>query len=101
MVAIPDLIADECWNAVHSSAPWLSWQLALLQHGLLVSLEIESTSSVLDLLILGGCPGTIPSVLLDLCVALAPYLRSANADKGFEYPIHTFLETRNFHYFLR
>ena len=38
----------------------------------------------MDLLLLGGCPDANPAVLRDLCVELAPYLRSASMDHGME-----------------
>ena len=82
------LFSDERWNAVRSSAPWLTWQLLLQRHGLPVSLQAEPTAAerakgpILDLLLLGGCPDTPPAILLDLCVGLAPYMRSAHADHG-------------------
>jgi hypothetical protein len=63
----PLLFSDERWNAVRSSAPWLTWQLMLQRHGLPVSLQAEPTGAerakgpILDLLLLGGCPDTPPS----------------------------------------
>ena len=38
----------------------------------------------MDLLLLGGCPDANPAVLRDLCVELAPYLRSARMDQRME-----------------
>ena len=39
------LFADERWNAVCSSMPWLSWRLALQLHGLPVSKEAWGTGA--------------------------------------------------------
>ncbi len=38
----------------------------------------------MDLLLLGGCPDANPEVLRDLCLELAPYLRSASMDHRME-----------------
>jgi ribonuclease HI len=84
------LFADERWNAVRSSMPWLSWRLALQRHGLPVSEEAWKTGSerarapILDLLLLGTCPETATDVLLDLLLTVAPYLRSMSVDQEME-----------------
>ena len=89
-VPISLLFADERWNAVLSSMPWLSWRLALQRHGLPVSEEAWKTGSerarapILDLLLLGTCPETATDVLLDLLLAVAPYLRSTSMDQEME-----------------
>ena len=79
---IPSLFVDERWNAVRSSIPWLSWQRTLQRHGLPGSSEAwtgnkRSTGPILDMLLLGACPGITPEVLVDLITVLAPYLRSS------------------------
>ena len=79
---IPSLFADERWNVVRSSIQWLSWQRTLQRHGLSGSSEAwtgneRSTGPILDMLLLGACPGMAPGVLLDLITVLAPYLRSS------------------------
>jgi hypothetical protein len=76
---IPSLFADERWNAVRSSIPWHSWQHVL--HGLGGVTEAWTgterfTGPILDLFLLGACPGAAPDVLLDLVIALGPYIRS-------------------------
>ena len=78
---IPSLFADERWNAVRSSIPWHSWQHVLHRHGLAGATEAWTgterfTGPILDLLLLGACPGAAPDVLLDLVIALGPYIRS-------------------------
>ena len=78
------LFADERWNVVRSSIPWSSWQRMLQRHGLPGSSEAwigteRATGPILDLLLLGACPGTAPGVLLDLAMALSPYIRSTQA----------------------
>ena len=84
------LFADERWNAVRSSMPWLSWRLALQRHGLPVSEEAWKTGSerarapILDLLLLGTCPETATDVLLDLLLTVAPYLCSKSVDQEME-----------------
>ena len=79
---IPSLFADERWNAVRSAIPWHSWQHVLLRHGLAGATEPWTgterfTGPILDLLHLGACPGIAPDVLLDLVIALGPYIRSS------------------------
>ena len=79
---ISSLFADERWNAVRSSIPWHSWQRVLQRHELPGTLEVwssfeRSTGPILDLLLLGACPGMAHEVLLDLVVTLGPYIRSA------------------------
>ncbi len=80
------LFADERWNAVRSSMPWLSWRLALQRHGLPVSEEAWKTgaerarATILDLLLLGTCPETATDVL-DLLLTVAPYLCSMSVDQ--------------------
>ncbi len=64
---IPSLFVDERWNAVRSSIPWLSWQRTLQRHGLPGSSEAwtgseRSTGPILDMLLLGACPGVKPAV---------------------------------------
>ena len=89
-VSVLSLFADDRWNMLRSSATWLSWQLTLQRHGLPVTPEVWATGyerargPIQDLLLLGGCPDADPAVLRDLCVELAPYLRSASADHGME-----------------
>jgi hypothetical protein len=88
------IFEDERWNAVRSSVPWLSWQLALQRHGLPVSVQAWETGAertrgpIFHFLILGGCPESDPSVLLDLALAMAPYLHWRNADQEREDGAH-------------
>ena len=89
-VSVSSLFADGRWDTLRSSATWLSWQLTLQRHGLPVSRDVWATGHersrgpILDLLLLGGCPDANPAVLRDLCVELAPYLRSARMDQRME-----------------
>ncbi len=90
---VSSLVADDRWNIVRSSIPWHSWQRELHLHGLPGCSEAwtgteRATSPILDLLLLGECPGIEPGVMLDLVVALGPYLRTSQewdavqADRG-------------------
>jgi hypothetical protein len=91
-VSVSSLFADDRWDTLRSSATWLSWQLTLQRHGhgLQVSRDVWATrhersrGPILDLLLLGGCPDANPAVLRDLCMELAPYLRSASMDHRME-----------------
>jgi hypothetical protein len=70
-VSVSSLFAHDRWNALRSSATWLSWQIRLQRHGLPVSLEVwakgqdRSRGPILDLQLLGGCPDANLAVLRD------------------------------------
>jgi hypothetical protein len=81
---VSSLVADERWNVVCSLSyiPWHIWQRELHRHGQPGFSEAwtgseRATCPILDLLLLGACPGIEPGVMLDLLVALGPYLRSS------------------------
>ena len=77
----PRLFMDDRWQLVRSTAPVSVWRNLLQRHGLVSSFDHDNwqerqTGPILDMLALGHSPDVTADCLRELCIGLAPYLRT-------------------------
>ena len=80
----PRLFMDERWQLVRSTAPVSVWRNLLQRHGLVSSFDHDNwqerqTGPILDMLALGHSPDVTADCLRELCIGLAPYLRTTTS----------------------